>query len=99
MAYCNHINIKDENGQVYCRRLDSVVTLNGAHQASWCVSCPMLAGSAQGDGIECYWNDSRPEAKDGGSIMIWNPLIEMEYLNSHEAANPQKKTKLYVKGN
>ena len=55
----NHLNIPDENGDVYCHKTKSVVELNEAHFANQCANCPLFAGTIQGHGIECYWNDNR----------------------------------------
>jgi hypothetical protein len=48
----NHLNYFMKNG-VYCRRMHEIVnTLDGCRSG-----CDLLAGSLQGDGVECYWKD------------------------------------------
>lgn len=61
----NHVNIADGNGQIYCRLLDAVVDFTEDHQNSNCAKCRMFAGSAQGNGVECEWTDTRPGSDSG----------------------------------
>lgn len=59
MAKINHINIVDENGKVYCRRRKKVVEFTENHQRDFCGDCPFFRGTAQGQGVECEWDDVR----------------------------------------
>lgn len=59
MADINHINLTNSEGQVYCRKRNKVVVLDGRHTQEYCNKCPMFQGSAQGEGVECRWNDLR----------------------------------------
>lgn len=60
MAFVNHVNLAaPESGTVYCRLRNKVVVLDENHLDNYCATCPMFRGSAQGEGVECYWNDKR----------------------------------------
>lgn len=54
----NHLNYPDEKGKVFCRRFHKIrkMDLDGKFWNE-CVNCKMLAGSVQGEGVECLWND------------------------------------------
>lgn len=54
MTLTNHLQV----GKAYCLWLDKLVEVPGPHIAKVCVNgCPYLAGSVQGEGIECLWDD------------------------------------------
>lgn len=55
----NHLNIPDENGDVYCHKQKAVVELTEDHLGNVCAGCPFFSGTIQGHGVECYWNDNR----------------------------------------
>ena len=52
-----HINYVDTEGRVYCYRGDAITELNAEHFSKWCDHCPYFAGSAQGMGVNCLFND------------------------------------------
>lgn len=70
----NHINIMDTDGKVYCKKLNKVTVLNFEE----CNTCDMFNGSAQGEGIECLWEDKRTTA---ALIRIDIPELELEWVN------------------
>lgn len=58
----NHLNIPDENDEVYCHKAGEVVKFD-TPQMEMCATCPLFGGTIQGNGIECYWNDNRKGLK------------------------------------
>lgn len=50
----NHINYPNKRGEIYCRAVNKVIKMSSAK----CETCPLLAGSAQGEGVECYYYDA-----------------------------------------
>ncbi|SFL67354.1 hypothetical protein SAMN03159341_108164 [Paenibacillus sp. 1_12] len=59
MELINHINYTDQNDNIYCCLRNRVVKLNQAQQEQFCKSCKMFAGTADGRGVECAWEDVR----------------------------------------
>ena len=55
----NHINYVDDKGEIYCRKAKEVVKLDELQQDSRCKNCPFFNGTAQGEGVECAWDDKR----------------------------------------
>jgi len=86
----NHINLADTNGQIYCRLLDRVVDLNEEHQNNHCSNCRMLSGSAQGNGVECEWTDSRPGATSGIRV-VNDARMEADSITIEDAKKRKKK--------
>lgn len=65
MTLTNHLQI----GKAYCFWLDKLVEVPGPHIAEVCVNgCPYLAGSVQGEGIECLWDD-------GSDVAIYDAYL------------------------
>lgn len=89
----NHINYKDEQGRVYCRKLDEVIKLDDNHLENHCAGCKFFAGSAQGEGIECYWNDPRKNIDNTHEVL--NPERERDEIYLTEKTTVKKG--LYVK--
>lgn len=58
MVY-EHLNIPNGKGEVYCREEHKILALD--FQRCW--KCRLLSGGAQGNGVECYYEDTYP---DGG---------------------------------
>lgn len=86
----NHINLVDGNGQVYCRLLDRIVDFTNEHQSNFCDKCRMFAGSAQGNGVECEWTDSRPEASSGIKV-VNDAQLEADSVTIADAKEQKKK--------
>jgi molybdenum cofactor biosynthesis enzyme MoaA len=63
----NHINYFTKDLRVYCKLLNRIVCFDEEHTSNFCNSCDMFAGSAQGRGVECIWDDDR--------VDIGNPHI------------------------
>ena len=59
MTMINHINLANDNNEVYCCLRNKVVRSDTEHQIRFCSGCKMYQGYAQGGGIECRWEDSR----------------------------------------
>lgn len=74
MNVVNHVNYPNEKSQIYCRRLNKIITLDEEGNF-WgtCCSCPMFAGDYQGMGVECQWNDTT----EGYSEYVSDPLKEL----------------------
>lgn len=65
----NHLNYGSTRNGIFCRmRYEIVNSLDNCH------SCPLLAGSLQGRGVECLWDDV---IKNTSSITIGDPQIEL----------------------
>lgn len=58
----NHILYPDNKGQIYCRKENDIVSLD----FSQCNHCPLLGGGAQGNGVECYYEDMVSESYYNG---------------------------------
>lgn len=58
----NHINYPDYNAQIYCKRLNSIITLDSKGKF-WrnCMNCKYFNGNYQGNGVECLYEDTPPE--------------------------------------
>lgn len=69
----NHINIMDSAGKVFCKKLNGIVQLD----FDICCSCEMFNGSAQGEGVECLWEDKRTTQ---ALLRIDIPELELEWL-------------------
>ena len=54
----NHLNVATDDGLIYCKKTESVNILDAKH-VGMCQDCPLFAGTLQGRGVECYWNDTR----------------------------------------
>lgn len=68
-----HREAPDPQGRVYCRHLDMRVAITPQHFAEWCLGCPYFAGSNQGEGVECeYDEDHDPYA------VPWRELAEAD---------------------
>lgn len=74
----NHINIPDEKSNIFCKRINSIIHLDKAGKF-WrtCKKCPMLAGTAQGEGVECLYED--PNARDPFVYCI-SPQLTLERM-------------------
>lgn len=48
-----HLNYPNEKGQVYCRDKHKILPLDFQR----CGKCRLLSGGAQGNGVECYYED------------------------------------------
>lgn len=88
MTYENHINLPDGNDNIYCRKRDKVVEFTNVHQSQYCNSCEMFAGSAQGDGVECTWNDPREGA---GLRIVKDPAKEADQLAIADMTTTKKR--------
>ena len=55
----NHINYPDDNNQIYCKKQNSIITLDPKGKF-WktCFNCKFFNGSYQGNGVECLYPDS-----------------------------------------
>ncbi|WJH37066.1 hypothetical protein N6H14_16150 [Paenibacillus sp. CC-CFT747] len=69
----NHVNIANEDNQVYCCLRNRVVTLDPEHKAHFCSGCKMFKGEAGGAGVECLWEDQRQVAEP---YQVSNPYEE-----------------------
>ena len=67
----NHV----QRGWAYCFFKDDVVEVPSEHIPKVCMgeSCPFLNGFAQGEGIECLWDDG---TDDGLTVDM--PMIELQ---------------------
>lgn len=78
----NHINYVDSNNQIYCRLRNRVVEFNQTQQRDFCSSCPMFRGTAQGEGVECEWEDIRNLKSPH---QVFNPSLEYANIITAEA--------------
>lgn len=49
-----HVNYPNTRDEIYCRRLHKLMKFD----IKTCEKCPIIAGSAQGNGVECYYYDA-----------------------------------------
>lgn len=81
----NHVNLIDEAGKIYCRKLDRPVVFDEYHVSDQCNNCSMFNGTAQGQGVECEWADSRPV---GNPHIVTNAMEEFLDIQNHQADRP-----------
>ncbi|MEK8132194.1 hypothetical protein WMW72_30275 [Paenibacillus filicis] len=62
MQPVHHRNLKDESGRIYCCLRNKVVKLDDRQEHEFCRGCSMFAGDAEGQGVDCVWEDLRPVA-------------------------------------
>ena len=82
MAKINHINYATA-GKIYCRLRNKVVDLDIEQQRDYCSSCPMFNGSAQGQGVECLWEDNREGIQN--PHYVTRARTEKDWLMTDEA--------------
>ena len=54
----NHINLPDDKSNIFCKRINGIIHLDQSGKF-WktCRKCTMFNGSAQGEGVECLYDD------------------------------------------
>ena len=58
----NHINVPDDNANIFCKRINSIINLDKAGKFwKFCGECPMFNGTYQGEGVECLWEDTNAQ--------------------------------------
>jgi len=57
MRKTNHIHSPDEDGRVYCFLHDEIEPLTSEFLQQTCANCAFFEGTAQGEGIECLYQD------------------------------------------
>lgn len=78
----NHLNIPDENGDVYCHKTGEVGPLDAAHMENLCAGCEFFNGTVQGNGIECYWYDNRKDIEQ--PYIVSDPYDEKRRIDIAE---------------
>ncbi|QKE56382.1 hypothetical protein [Bacillus phage YungSlug] len=81
MTKVNHINLPDYKGEVYCKKLNQVVELDEKHISRHCNLCKMYAGSAQGRGVECQWEDNDPNIPNPYTVSNSKAEADRVYIN------------------
>ena len=56
MGIVAHINVSDRKKKIYCYAQNKIVDFNDILKQ--CGNCKFFSGTAQGQGIECSWEDS-----------------------------------------
>jgi len=57
MARTNYIMIPTKgNSKVYCKAYNRIVNIDWLMERGKCLGCPYYVGSAQGDGVECFFD-------------------------------------------
>ena len=74
----NHFNYMTKDGKVFCKRQDRVRKIPPEYKD--CDKCPYLFGSLQGQGVECIWEDIKPDSLFGH--YVYDP--QEEYLRVSE---------------
>jgi hypothetical protein len=54
-----HVNYTDQDGQIYCCLRNKIVKLDQLQREQFCQGCKMFGGTANGQGVECVWEDMR----------------------------------------
>ena len=77
----NHINYPDSQQQIFCRRLNDLITLDKTGKY-WdnCLKCPMFNGDYQGDGVECQWRDVYDDTYH--ALFVSDPVSELGRVQS-----------------
>jgi len=78
----NHINYATA-GKIYCRSRDKVVDLDVEQMRDYCSECPFFNGTAQGQGVECLWEDVREGVQNPHIVTRGN--IERQWVITAEA--------------
>lgn len=74
----NHFNYVTKSGKVFCKRQNRVRKITPEYKG--CDKCPYLFGSLQGQGVECMWEDIKPDSPFGN--YVYDP--QEEYLRVSE---------------
>ena len=64
-----HFLYPDENGCIYCKRINGLIKI--LPMKTPCLTCGKLAGTIQGAGCECVWNDF--DFENGGTVAVFDP--------------------------
>ena len=74
MAKTNHLQV----AMAYCYLKRVIVAVPGPHIADVCLGekCPYMAGSVQGEGIECLWDDGTNEPISRADPYTLQELVE-----------------------
>ena len=75
VGFVNHLNYANSEGKVFCKKEVKVQHV----QDLKCNDCDLYNGSLQGEGVECYWNDTRTDHQFGIRKVI-NPYDEFESI-------------------
>lgn len=81
-----HFLYPDENGCIYCKRINGLIKI--LPMKTPCLTCGKLAGTIQGAGCECVWNDF--DFENGGTVAVFDPLAEYDRINQFKTV-PKKK--------
>ena len=63
-----HFLYPDENGCIYCKRINGLIKI--LPMKTPCLTCGKLAGTIQGAGCECVWNDF--DFENGGTVAVFD---------------------------
>jgi len=85
MQKTNHINFGNGNGKIYCYRFNKITVLDANWWRDNCNVCPYLNGSAQGDGVECLYDDASNR-----------PFVELWDAEGSELDSKKQKAKLNI---
>lgn len=80
-----HFLYPDENGCIYCKRINGLIKI--LPMKTPCLTCGKLAGTIQGAGCECVWNDF--DFENGGTVAVFDPLAEYDRINQFKTV-PKK---------
>ena len=72
-----HFLYPDENGCIYCKRINGLIKI--LPMKTPCLTYGKLAGTIQGAGCECVWNDF--DFENGGTVAVFDPLAEYDRIN------------------
>lgn len=76
MGIVHHINLTDDNNNVYCHAHHQIMPLDGQHVAEYCWNCPLLAGfPRKGTAVDCLYVDSN----------VGDEVAEAEYSDPNQA--------------
>ena len=81
-----HFLYPDETGCIYCKRINGLIKI--LPMKTPCLTCGKLAGTIQGAGCECVWNDF--DFENGGIVDVFDPLAEYDRINQFKTV-PKKK--------
>ena len=75
----SHINIPTSQGKIFCKKNNEIV--DSKEILKQCKSCKYFSGTGQGQGIECWWEDSTVTKS---TVTVISPDTEYNRLNSKD---------------
>lgn len=82
MALITHMNLTNEDGNVYCCLRNKIVLLNDLQVLNYCSSCTMNKGLQRGKSVNCIWDDLR-DVKN--PHIVFDPNLEYKSMQQRKS--------------